>query len=250
MFKNFVLPAVANSTRPLAVVLFLATLLTSCFAQEKSRDLQATVFQEKIAQKDEVLLLDVRTMKELEKGMIPGASHIDFYNKDFKQLIGSIDKDKQVYLYCASGGRSSEAANILRSMGYQNVYNLEGGFIAWKLAGLPTTTPQQNATSPEAMSEEAFNGMVKTNPLVLIDFYAPWCAPCKVMKPALDSMSSAMKDSVMILTLNADDNLHLMKALQFNTIPYLMLYKQGKPIEKQSGFASRREMEELIRRHY
>ena len=82
-------------------------------------------------------LLDVRTPEEIVHGKIPGALNMDFYEEDFKKQLKKVDKTKPVYLYCASGGRSADAGEMLIEMGYTQVYNLEGGFRAWKAAGLP-----------------------------------------------------------------------------------------------------------------
>jgi thioredoxin-like negative regulator of GroEL len=59
-----------------------------------------------------------------------------------------------------------------------------------------------------------------------------------------------MKDSVFIVKINADENLGLMKELDFNNLPYIMIYKNGENIFRQDGFMSRQDMEANIRRAY
>ncbi len=89
------------------------------------------VFAEHI--KDEnVQLIDVRTKKEFEEGHIKGANHHHVYDKDFKERLGYLDKEKPVYLYCKSGGRSEEAALELKEMGFKKIYDLKRGISAWK----------------------------------------------------------------------------------------------------------------------
>lgn len=81
---------------------------------------------------DEVQLVDVRTPQEVDQGTIAGAMHIDFYADDFQaQLEEKLDKDKPVYLFCRSGNRSNQAANMMAEMGFTKVYDLDGGWIAW-----------------------------------------------------------------------------------------------------------------------
>ncbi len=93
----------------------------------------------------EAVLVDLREPEEREKnGAIPGAVHaprgmLEFwadpsspYHRD------EFDPNKKVILHCASGGRSALAAATLKDMGYENAAHLEGGFGAWKEAGLPT----------------------------------------------------------------------------------------------------------------
>ena len=72
-------------------------------------------------------LLDVRTPEEWAEGIIKGAEKIDFYDDNFSKNIEKLDKSIPVFIYCRSGGRSSEAATILKEKGFSKVYNLEGG---------------------------------------------------------------------------------------------------------------------------
>ena len=71
--------------------------------------------------------------------MIPSAKHIDFYDPNFANLVAELPKDKPVMVYCAAGGRSSQAMDKMKGMGFMEVYNLNGGFRAWSSAGMPTT---------------------------------------------------------------------------------------------------------------
>ena len=57
---------------------------------------------------------------------------INYFDKDFKNQVGKLDKAKPVYVYCHSGGRSSKAMNIMKSQGFKAIYNLTGGYAAWK----------------------------------------------------------------------------------------------------------------------
>lgn len=84
------------------------------------------------------VILDVRTPGEVEDGHIPSAINIDYYGDNFETNVITLDKDAEIYVYCRSGKRSASAAAILNNQGYTNVYNLLGGFNAWKSAGLPT----------------------------------------------------------------------------------------------------------------
>lgn len=81
------------------------------------------------------VVLDVRTPAEVAKGKLPNASHIDFYKEDFDAQVAKIDKNKPVYVYCAVGGRSGQAMQKMKAAGFKEVYNLAGGFNAWKQSG-------------------------------------------------------------------------------------------------------------------
>ncbi len=78
-----------------------------------------------------VVLLDVRTAGEYEQGHIENAKNIDVLQKDFAQKVARLDKNTPVFVYCRSGHRSMNAAEILKKQGFTKVYNLAGGYMAW-----------------------------------------------------------------------------------------------------------------------
>ncbi len=82
-------------------------------------------------------VLDVRTAGEVAQGKIEGAVEIDFYSSDFLVQVNQISKDQEVYVYCAVGARSEEAARMLIQQGYTKVYRLQGGIQGWTQQGLP-----------------------------------------------------------------------------------------------------------------
>jgi rhodanese-related sulfurtransferase len=81
-------------------------------------------------QKKGIMILDVRTDKEYEQGHIPGAIHIPF--SDIGEKIKKLKKDKELVVFCQNGSRSIWAIKRLMGMGYKNLYNLKGGYHAWK----------------------------------------------------------------------------------------------------------------------
>ena len=87
---------------------------------------------------ESIQLVDVRTPREVEQGMILGAQHMDYMGDDFLEQTESLDKSEPVYLYCKSGGRSARAAKKLRDAGFTKVYDVDGGITAWNKAGYET----------------------------------------------------------------------------------------------------------------
>lgn len=81
-------------------------------------------------------VIDVRTAKEVSEGMIDGAVNIDFNSDAFKVEMnsGKFDKNAAVMVYCRSGNRSGKAAELLKAWGFKKVYDMEGGYIAYKKA--------------------------------------------------------------------------------------------------------------------
>jgi len=119
-------------------LLFTLSFLSCKSTAQKGIDLNPTAFKAAIEKESDIIILDVRTPKEVAQGVIPGAKVIDFYGDNFKTELEKLDKDKTYYVYCRSGGRSGKTCNALQTAGFQNTYNLEGGITAWKKAGLET----------------------------------------------------------------------------------------------------------------
>ncbi len=81
-------------------------------------------------QKKGIVLLDVRPDKEYGQGHIPGAVHVPL--TDIGNKVKKLKKDKELVVYCRSGNQSIWAIKRLMGMGYKNLYNLKGGYSAWK----------------------------------------------------------------------------------------------------------------------
>ena len=90
-------------------------------------------FAAKIASSPDAQVVDVRTPEECTKGVIKNAININYRDRDFaEQANGKLDKNKPVMLYCAAGGRSAKAANILKKQGFKEIYELKSGYGGWK----------------------------------------------------------------------------------------------------------------------
>ncbi len=83
------------------------------------------------------VLVDLRTPEEVADGYIEGAVNINFYDPDFRGQLDALDRDKTYVIYCRSGGRSGSARDTMRELGFTEVYNVLGGIIDWRAAGLP-----------------------------------------------------------------------------------------------------------------
>ncbi len=86
----------------------------------------------KMTADDDAVVLDVRTRDEVEEGMIPNAINIDIYKgQGFINAVDELDKSKNYYVYCKAGSRSEQACKIMNQLGFENTYNLKGGFSDW-----------------------------------------------------------------------------------------------------------------------
>jgi len=86
---------------------------------------------------DSIIVLDVRTKREYSEGYIDSAININYYSDNFKKDVSGLDKNKIYILYCKSGGRSALSCEIMSELGFNRLYNIEGGFEAWVKSGLP-----------------------------------------------------------------------------------------------------------------
>ncbi|MCK0158407.1 rhodanese-like domain-containing protein [Cellulophaga sp. F20128] len=96
-------------------------------------DLTQEEWSAKLAEDDNAFVLDVRTEDEVAEGYIPNATNIDIYlGQGFLEELEKLDRTKSYYVYCRSGNRSGQACAIMNSLGFENAYNLEGGFMNWE----------------------------------------------------------------------------------------------------------------------
>lgn len=97
------------------------------------KELTQEEWQEKVRNDKNAVILDVRTEEEVEEGYIPSSKNIDIYKgQGFINEVEKLDKAKNYYIYCRSGKRSAQACTLLDQMGFNETYNLLGGFSEWE----------------------------------------------------------------------------------------------------------------------
>ena len=229
--------------KKLLSIALVAILFNSCSSGQTNgikTNLSANEFADKIKELPTATLIDVRTPDEFSKGHLANANNYNWNGTEFDNQIAPLDKSEPVFVYCLSGGRSSSAANKMRSEGFTQVYEMDGGIMKWRGANLPETT--DNAVVSNGMSKQQFDALLISNKLVLIDFYADWCAPCNKMKPYLEEISNDMADKVVVIRINADDNKALCKELKIDALPVLQLYKNKTLSWTNTGFIEKAEV--------
>lgn len=87
------------------------------------------------------------------------------------------------------------------------------------------------------------------NGLVLVDFWAPWCGPCKMIAPILDEISSEMGSVIKIVKVDVDSNPEIAQSFGVMSIPTLLLINEGTVVEKTVGFSPKGTLVDLINKH-
>lgn len=91
-----------------------------------------------------------------------------------------------------------------------------------------------------------FKEIINSNQLILVDFYADWCGPCKMMSPILQEVKGIIKDDVKIIKINVDQHQDLASHFMVRGVPTLMLFKSGKMLWRQSGVLSTKDLVVII----
>ena len=123
-----------------SIIVFCTLILMaiwSCTGQapKNINSIPPKVFAEKIKLNPKAQLIDVRTAEEFAGGHLDSAINVNWNSTDFEAKASKYDKSKPVFIYCRSGGRSAQAAAKLSEMGFEQVYDLEGGIANWNAVG-------------------------------------------------------------------------------------------------------------------
>ncbi|MDP2335445.1 MAG: thioredoxin domain-containing protein [Bacteroidota bacterium] len=231
----------------LTFILFVSLLIE--MKAQTVEYVDAVKFKQLIATED-ALLLDVRTPGEYSRGHIKGSTAIDITDPSFESKFRMLQKNKTILIYCLSGSRSNAGANYLAQMGFKKVYALQQGLMDWNRCGYELEQSSQVvAAIAKSFTEQSFGQMLKDNKLVLVDFNAVWCAPCKAMIPVIDKVSADFKGKAKVEKIDIEANKAITNAYQVQTIPGFVLFKDGKKVWSQSGIISYDDLAAVIKKY-
>ncbi len=93
-----------------------------------------------------------------------------------------------------------------------------------------------------------FNEFIAQDKAVLIDFWAPWCGPCRMLAPVIDQVSAEMSDVLAVGKVNVDENEDLARQFRVMSIPTLILFKNGKVVDQTLGFMQKAQLEAFVKK--
>jgi thioredoxin len=229
----------------LGIILLVLFGLSSCQKSENVKTIAAEEFQKMLSVNADVIVLDVRTPEEFSAGRLENAININYYDKDFKNQIDDLDKSKKVFVYCKSGGRSSGAAEILAKQGFAEIVELKGGLLTWQANDMPLVGVAKKVQVQYTLSN--YQKLMSEGDLVLIDFYADWCGPCKMMDPHIKRLKKELDGKLKVFKVDTDKSLELVKHFNINGIPRLRLYHKGENVYDKTGFHDYDQLKELVK---
>lgn len=195
-------------------------------------------------------LLDVRTPGEYSRGHIEGSTNINISDPGFVSKVNLLQKDKTVLVYCLSGSRSDAAASSMSRMGFKKIYTLQQGIMTWSGQGYPLVQSSEVvASNSPTFTEQSFDKLIKENKLVLVDFHAVWCAPCKAMIPVIDKVSANFKGKAKVEKVDVEANKAITDAYQVQSVPGFVLFKAGKKVWSHNGIISYDDLSVVIKKY-
>ena len=117
---------------------------------------------------------------------------------------------------------------------------------------MKSAAPEKGATvfnKPVEMTDATFKEMIQNHPLVVVDCWAPWCGPCRMVAPIIEELSRDYAGKILFGKLNVDNNREVSMQYDIMSIPTLLVFKNGKLVDTIIGAMPRQTLEQKITRH-
>ena len=102
---------------------------------------------------------------------------------------------------------------------------------------------------PLNLDDSNFSQTINNFPLLLVDFWAPWCGPCRMMSPLIDQIGQDYVGKLVVGKVNVDENPAVSRQFEISSIPTLILFKRGQAVNKIIGSVSKNKIDEMVRMH-
>ncbi len=107
----------------------------------------------------------------------------------------------------------------------------------------------KNIKEPLKLDDSNFASTMNKYPLLLVDFWAPWCGPCRMMSPIIDQVGKEYIGKLVVGKVNVDENPHISGQFGISSIPTLILFKRGQVVNNIIGSVSKGRIDEMVRMH-
>ena len=107
----------------------------------------------------------------------------------------------------------------------------------------------KNITDPINLDDSDFTESINKFPLLLVDFWAPWCGPCRMMSPVIDQVGKEYQGKLVVGKVNVDENPSISRQFGISSIPTLILFKKGQAVNNIIGSVSKSRIDEMVRMH-
>ena len=98
-----------------------------------------------------------------------------------------------------------------------------------------------------AVSENTFDDLITRNPIVFIDFWASWCGPCRIMEPIVEKLATKYSGKVLFGKVNVDEEMNISSRYEVFSIPTIMIFKNGQPMDAVIGAVGEASLERLVK---
>jgi thioredoxin 1 len=107
----------------------------------------------------------------------------------------------------------------------------------------------KNIKEPLDLDDSNFTQTINKFPLLLVDFWAPWCGPCRMMSPIIDQVGKEYIGKLVVGKVNVDENPNISSQFGISSIPTLILFKRGQAVNNIIGSVSKSRIDEMVRTH-
>ena len=107
----------------------------------------------------------------------------------------------------------------------------------------------KNIKDPLNLEDSSFFQTISKFPLLLVDFWAPWCGPCRMMSPLIDQVGKEYMGKLVVGKVNVDENPKISRQFGISSIPTLILFKKGQAVNKIIGSVSKNKIDEMVNMH-